>query len=111
MLRGRKLISVEKAVHLLTDRPARLFGLTKRGQVQPGWYADLVIFDPETIDSEPLRMVDDLPGGTQRLYSGAVGVQAVFCNGTQIVEAGSNSGALPGKIMKSGKDTETTTAR
>jgi len=111
MLRGRKLLSVEKAIHLLTDRPARLFGLTKRGQVQPGWYADLVIFDPETIDSEPLRMVDDLPGGTQRLYSGAIGVQAVFCNGTLIVEAGNNSGALPGKVMKSGQDTATTTAR
>ncbi len=111
MLRGRQLMSVEKTIHLLTDRPARLFGLSRRGQVQPGWYADLVVFDPATIDSEPLRMVDDLPGGTQRLYSGAVGVQAVFCNGALIVEDGQNTGALPGKIMKSGHDTETVTAR
>ncbi len=111
MLRGRKLIGVEQAVHLLTDRPARLFGLVRRGQIQTGWYADLVIFDPETIDAEPLRMVDDLPGGTSRLYSAGVGLSAVFCNGVPIVEDGRNTGELPGRIMKSGKDTETVTAR
>ena len=110
-LRGRKLVNLETAIHLLTDRPARLFGLTKRGQVQPGWYADLVIFDPETIDSEPLRMLDDLPGGSARLYSAAVGIQSVFCNGVPIVEDGQNSGALPGKIMRSGRDTETVTVK
>lgn len=48
-VRKRELLSWEEAVHLLTDRPARLYGITGRGRIAPGWHADLVVFDPVTI--------------------------------------------------------------
>ena len=53
LLRGRQLVSIERAVQMITDTPARLFGLRDRGRVVEGAHADLVVFDPETVDSEP----------------------------------------------------------
>ena len=54
---------VERAVQLMTDIPARLFGLPDRGRVAAGCHADLVVFDPATVDAAPGRSVFDLPGG------------------------------------------------
>ena len=48
-------------MHHLTDMPARLFGLRDRGRVAEGWIADLVLFDPATIDAGEVHMVHDLP--------------------------------------------------
>jgi N-acyl-D-aspartate/D-glutamate deacylase len=107
MIRGRKLVSMEEAVRLITDVPARLFGLTGRGQIQEGWHADLVLFDPDTIDSLPVRTVSDLPGGTDRLFAGATGISRVFVNGQPIVADGEMTGDLPGTVLRSGRDTET----
>src|SRR5690606_20334906 len=66
-LRGRGLVSLERAVHLLTDAPARLFGLRGRGRLEPGAYADLVLFDPLTVGSAGATLVRDLPGGSARM--------------------------------------------
>ena len=66
-LRGRKLVSLERAVQLMTDVPARLFGLRDRGRLEEGAFADVVVFDPETVDSGPARRVYDLPGDSLRL--------------------------------------------
>ena len=49
MIRGRKLVSIEQAVHLITQAPAELFGLRDRGVLREGAHADLVLFDPETV--------------------------------------------------------------
>jgi len=68
-IRGRQLIPMEQAIHHLTDKPARLFGLKGRGRLAEGWAADVVIFDPETIGSEDIRFQLDLPGGAGRLNS------------------------------------------
>ena len=106
-IRGRKLATMEQAIHYMTDVPARFFGLKDRGRIEEGWHADLVLFDPETIDAGPITMVSDLPGNTDRLYSESIGVKRVWVNGQTIVDGADTTGALPGKILRSGVDTET----
>lgn len=106
-LRGRKLTSLEKAVQALTDAPARLFGLRERGRIAEGYHADLVLFDPETVGTGEVHSREDLPGNSERLYAESRGVEGVWVNGTRIVEGGAATGALPGRILRSGRDTET----
>jgi N-acyl-D-aspartate/D-glutamate deacylase len=107
MIRGRRLVPLERAVAMITDVPARLFGLRDRGRVAEGGHADLVVFDPDTIGSEAATLVDDLPGGTARLTAGSLGVEHVFVNGVETVTAGEPTGALPGTVLRSGRDTST----
>jgi N-acyl-D-aspartate/D-glutamate deacylase len=106
-LRGRRLVPLERAVQLMTDVPARLFGLTDRGRLEEGRYADVVVFDPETVDSGPARRVFDLPGNSLRLTAESTGVQRVFVNGTPTITDGQPAGALPGQVLRSGRNTET----
>jgi N-acyl-D-aspartate/D-glutamate deacylase len=106
-IRGRKLVTVEEAVHFITEVPARLFGLRDRGTIAEGNHADLVLFDPETIDAGPVHTVNDLPGDAARLHSDGVGIEKVFVNGKPIVEKGQPTGELPGKVLRSGEDTYT----
>lgn len=106
-LRGRKLISVENAVWALSDAPARLFGLRDRGRIEEGFYADLVLFDPETVGAGEVHCREDLPGNSERLYAESRGVEGVWVNGTRIVDGGGATGALPGRTLRSGRDTDT----
>ncbi|WOT35454.1 N-acyl-D-amino-acid deacylase family protein [Streptomyces coeruleorubidus] len=110
-LRGRKLAGLEQAVKMLTDDPARLFGLRERGQVREGWHADLVLFDPERIDAGPATLVHDLPGDSPRLDSRALGVRAVWVNGVEAIRDDVVTGAVPGRVLRSGRDTETVSTR
>jgi N-acyl-D-aspartate/D-glutamate deacylase len=106
-LRGRKLVSLERAVQLITDVPARLFGLRDRGRVTEGAFADLVVFDPATVDAGPAKRVFDLPGDSLRLTAKSVGVHRVLVNGVVTIADGESTGALPGTVLRSGRDTET----
>ncbi|MGW7506401.1 N-acyl-D-amino-acid deacylase family protein [Streptomyces massasporeus] len=110
-LRGRKLVGLEQAVKMLTDDPARLFGLRERGQVREGWHADLVLLDPERIDAGPATLVHDLPGDSPRLDSRALGVRAVWVNGVEAIRDDVVTGAVPGRVLRSGRDTETVSTR
>ena len=110
-LRGRKLVGLEQAVKMLTDDPARLFGLRERGQMREGWHADLVLFDPERIDAGPATLVHDLPGDSPRLDSRALGVRAVWVNGVEAIRDDVVTGAVPGRVLRSGRDTETVSTR
>ena len=109
-LRGRKLVSLERAVQLITSEPANLFGLRDRGMLREGALADVVVFDPDTIDSEDAMLVRDLPGDSARLTAGSRGITTVLVNGTVIVEDGKATGATPGTVLRSGRDTDTVTA-
>jgi N-acyl-D-aspartate/D-glutamate deacylase len=109
MIRGRQLVSVEEAVRLITDAPAQLFGLKDRGRIQAGYRADLVVFDPESVGSEPATLVADLPGGTARLTADSQGVIRVLVNGVETVTDGKATGATPGTLLRSGTDTRTVT--
>jgi N-acyl-D-aspartate/D-glutamate deacylase len=104
-LRGRKLVPVEKAVHMMTEQPAQLFGLRGRGLVRESFAADLFVFDPATVGSEPARLVYDLPGDTPRLFAGSHGVVRVLVNGVETVRDCVPTGALPGTLLRSGRDT------
>ena len=110
-VRRRKLMSIEEAVHLMTDAPARLLGLRERGRIAEGWHADLVVFDPSTVDSGPAIARWDLPGGGERLYAESIGVDHVFVGGTEIVRGSALTGALGGKVLRSGTDTDTVPLR
>ena len=105
-LRGRKLVPLEQAAYMMTAQPAALFGLRERGLVREGFAADMFVFDPETVGSEPARLVHDLPGDTPRLYAGSHGVVRVLVNGIETVRDGAPTGALPGTVLRSGRDTE-----
>jgi N-acyl-D-aspartate/D-glutamate deacylase len=106
-VRNHGVISLEDAVHQLTQVPAELFGLRERGVLQPGWHADLVLFDPATVGSGEIYMRCDLPADEPRIYADAHGVKHVFVNGEQTIEDGEHTGRLPGVAMRSGRDTET----
>lgn len=110
-LRGRRLVPLERAVQMLTQAPAELFGLAGRGTIAPGNHADLVVFDPETVGAEHARLVEDLPGGTARLTAGAQGVVRVYVGGVATVVDNRATGATPGRILRSGRDTVTVPTR
>ena len=106
-VRARGLLSWERAVQLLSDVPARLYGLRDRGRLVPGAYADAVVLDPTTVGHLPVRTRDDLPGGASRLYAEATGIGRVLVNGTEIVRDGEFTGDVPGRVIRSGRDTDT----
>jgi N-acyl-D-aspartate/D-glutamate deacylase len=108
-VRDRELLPLEAAVRLLTEVPARLFGLRGRGRVTEGWRADLVVFDPARVAAGPVEVRHDLPGGAWRLYGEAVGIEKVIVNGSVILDGGQPTGNRPGLALRSGRDTEPTT--
>ncbi|MGD3107709.1 N-acyl-D-amino-acid deacylase family protein [Streptomyces sp. YGL11-2] len=110
-LRGRKLVALERAVQMLTDDPARLFGLRERGRVAEGYHADLVLFDPERIDAGTATLVHDLPGDSPRLDSKAIGIVSVRVNGVETIRDDVVTGAVPGTVLRSGRDTRTVSTR
>jgi len=84
-VRGRSVMSLEAAVHRLTKSQADLFHLVDRGELRPGAWADVVVFDPSTVAPGPLRRVADFPAGSERLTADQpVGVRHVLVNGTPI---------------------------
>lgn len=100
-------MEMEKAVHMLTQKPADLMGITDRGLLAQGRPADVVLFDPEVVGATGLTRVYDQPAGQDRLVAQAKGIQAVIVNGTVIREdnkdAVSPGEALPGQMLRGGK--------
>lgn len=103
-VRQRKLMSLEAAVHMLTERAAAVFGITDRGKLAVGQPADVVVFDPDTIGAGKISRVWDLPSGADRLVCPASGIDAVVVNGQVIRQNGSDtvSGSLPGRLLRGG---------
>ncbi|HEX7094476.1 MAG TPA: amidohydrolase family protein, partial [Acidimicrobiales bacterium] len=109
MVRDRGLLTLERAVREITDVPARLYGLRRRGRVAEGWWADLVVFDPATIGTGPTEARRDLPAGEMRLFNEGRGIAHVFVNGTEVVAGGRYTGELGGVVLRAGRDTDTVT--
>ncbi len=110
-LRGRRLLPLETAVKMLTDDPAQLLGLRDRGRIEEGFHADLVLFDPERVDAGPATLVHDLPGDSPRLDSKALGIVSVRVNGVETIRDDRVTGAVPGTVLRSGRDTRTVSTR
>lgn len=104
--REEGIVPLEEAVHMLTQRPANVMGLTERGRLAEGLPADIVVFDPATIGATGLTRVYDQPAGQDRLVSQAIGIHAVIVNGTPIREGDTDaidSGqTLPGELLRGG---------
>lgn len=109
-VRKRGLIGWEEAIHHLTGRPAALYGLHDRGALAVGRPADVVVFDPERVGSGAVHTRRDLPAAAARLYAEAEGIDIVMVNGVEIVREGRHTGALPGRVLRSGRDTRSVTA-
>ena len=93
-------ITLEQAVHQLTQRPADIFGLKDRGRLAVGLPADIVVFDPATVGASPLERVHDLPAGEDRLISRPLGVKAVIVNGVLLPEPGTLPEHPSGKLLR-----------
>jgi N-acyl-D-aspartate/D-glutamate deacylase len=106
-VRIHQALTLEEAVHYLTQAPAQLYGLRDRGTLAPGMAGDVVVFDEATIGSSPVETRADLPGGASRLYAEATGIPYVIVNGQPILDHGTFTHAQPGSILHSGRDTLT----
>jgi N-acyl-D-aspartate/D-glutamate deacylase len=94
------VLSLEEAAWRLTGQPAKLFGIRGRGALRPGNWADLLLFDPASVQRGPNRRTFDLPGGQPRLTAGAVGVHGVWVNGTRIAGGDVEPIRLPGRLLR-----------
>ena len=89
--REKGILSLERAVHKMTGMPAERLGFSDRGYVRPGYRADLVLFDPDTVrDAATFEDPKQYP----------VGIDMVMVNGTMVIEDGEHTGALPGRILR-----------
>ena len=90
-VREEKVIPLEEAIYKLTSLSANKLKIKKRGLLKEGYYADVVIFDPNTISDHATF------GNPHQL---ATGMQHVFVNGIQVLNEGEHTGATPGKVVR-----------
>ena len=100
-VRERKSFSLDDAIRRITSWPADVYGIRDRGRIAVGAYADLLLFDPQTVGVSRPRRVFDLPGGDTRLVRDPQGVAGVWVNGTRVVEdnVALGDGKRPGKLL------------
>ena len=91
--REEGVLSLPEAVRKLTSLPASNLRLARRGTLTPGYYADVVVFDPATITDHATF---------DRPHQYATGVRQVFVNGVQVIRDGEHTGLTPGRVVKRG---------
>jgi len=105
-VREREAFTLEDGIHMLTQRPAEVFGITDRGTLEVGKPADVVVFKAAEVDHRGKRRVYDLPAGADRIVSDAKGIDYVIVNGTVIRHADVDQVApgdkLPGALLRNG---------
>jgi N-acyl-D-amino-acid deacylase len=90
-VRDEKVISLEEAVHKLTALPAANLKLSRRGSLTQGYFADVVIFDPDKISDNATF---------EKPHQYATGMVHVFVNGKQVIKNGKHTGATPGRVVR-----------
>jgi N-acyl-D-aspartate/D-glutamate deacylase len=100
--RDKGEMSLEQAVQTLTSRPADIYRIKERGRLIPGAWADLMLFDPQTVARGPKVRVNDLPTGAERIDTAAVGLEGVWVNGVRTVTDGANLAdcGTPGHLLR-----------
>jgi len=93
-VRETGLLSLEDAVRKMTSLNANKLGLTDRGQVRPGFYADLTLFDPKTVVDKATY---------EKPFAYNEGIEYVLVNGQVVLDRGQHTGALPGKVLRHGR--------
>lgn len=84
-VREREVMPLEQAVRKLSGEPADIFQFTRRGYLRQGYWADVCVFDPQTVGPGPMRRVRDFPADAERLTAEEPsGVRHVLVNGTPI---------------------------
>jgi N-acyl-D-amino-acid deacylase len=90
-VRDEKTTTLQDSIRRLTTLPATNLGIRQRGSLKPGYYADVVVFDPATIaDHATYEKPKQL----------ATGVDDVFINGVQVLRGGKHTGAKPGRVVR-----------
>jgi len=90
-VRDDKLLSVTEAVRKMTSLPASNLGIANRGLLRQGYFADIAVFDPATIQDHATF---------EKPRQLATGVSEVFVNGVEVVHDGKHTGAKPGRVVK-----------
>ena len=90
-VRDEAVIPLEEAIRRLTSFPAENLKLERRGRLAPGYYADVVVFDPATIQDRATY---------ERPHQYATGVRHVFVNGVAVLRDGEHTGATPGRFVR-----------
>jgi len=98
-VRGKGIMSLERAVQRLTFDSASAFGIYDRGLVQPGMAADLVVFDPDTVQPVTEDVVHDFPNNGWRMRELAEGIHYTIVNGEVLLEKGTHTGSHPGRVL------------
>jgi N-acyl-D-amino-acid deacylase len=90
-VRDEKIIPLQEAVRRLTSLPAKNLKLQKRGELKKGYFADVVVFDPEKIQDHATF---------EKPHQYSTGVEHVFVNGVQVLKNGEHTGAKPGRVVR-----------
>jgi len=85
---------------MLTFVPASHWGFTGRGLLREGMFADVIVFDPETIKPQMPVVTYDLPAGARRLKQKSSGMAATVVNGQILLRNNEHTGALPGRLVR-----------
>jgi N-acyl-D-amino-acid deacylase len=104
-VRQKQAFSLEQAVRMLTFDNASAFEFNDRGLLRPGYRADVVVFDADTIRPRLPTVETDLPGGARRLVQKADGIAATVVNGAVTFRHGASTGVYPGQLIRANQET------
>ncbi|HZP45108.1 MAG TPA: amidohydrolase family protein [Candidatus Binataceae bacterium] len=99
-VREKQAITLEEAVRMMSFVPASHWGLNGRGLLREGYWADVVVFDPDRVTPLIPELTYDLPAGARRLKQKAEGILATVVNGQVLLRNNEHTGALPGQLLR-----------